>query len=36
MQKINGSPEIDKILEHIMSEELAPHTCQLFEKRRTK
>ena len=32
MQKVDSSREIDKALEHIMSEELAHHTCQLFER----
>ncbi|MEE1945842.1 hypothetical protein VRU48_12040 [Pedobacter sp. KR3-3] len=36
IEKINTSKEVDKMLDHIMSTELAPHTCQIFEKGRPK
>jgi len=31
-EKINTSKEVDRILDHIMSNELATHTCQIFEQ----
>lgn len=30
-EKTNGNPEIDKVLDYVMSNELVPHTIQLFE-----
>lgn len=36
LEKINTSKEVDKILDHIMSTELAPHTCQIFEQDKPK
>lgn len=32
MEKVKGNSEIDAVLNKLMREEIAPHTCQLFEQ----